>query len=78
MGEEAMTLADDLRAAAAVIDEHVSMFALTSRSSATRLRAHADTIEQVEREMRAAIRNGQHFVDPTEWANALRGDSNGK
>lgn len=66
-----MTLADDLRAAADYVYEcsggKISLLALS-----TRLRAHAETIQRVEREMRKTGGDGCGLpYELIGWANAL-------
>lgn len=65
-----MSIADDLRAAAPWLNDCCA-FALEAR-----LRAHADTIERVKKEMRehkpGCLCGGLHI---REWANALKGET---
>lgn len=74
-----MTIADDLRAAAYKLLRS-SVFDSDDWKLGSRLNAHADTIERVEREIDAACAVPQELAidDLHEWCDALRGDSNGK
>lgn len=80
-----MTLADDLRAADAAVTALSLSIPLPPDAQkevdglATRLRAHAETIERVEGEMRDWVWTADRTpsVMMHKWSNALRGDSNG-
>lgn len=88
-----MSIANDIRAAAALYtqcadDADNLILDEAYRREAAKLRAHADTIERVEREMRkevAYMEKDQHkyaecayttdFQTIDEWADALKGNA---
>ncbi len=67
-----MSIAGDLRGAAAFIACRTLSYSEADKLAA-RLRAHADTIERVEKEMREW---GEAFhVAVVDWADALKGET---
>lgn len=70
-----MSIASDLREAATDVEALNDMFTSTPYPLVARLRAHADTLERIEGEMKAlASTNSAFRRRHEEWADALKGE----
>lgn len=66
-----MSISEDLRDAARWIDDSCG----EQTEIGDGLRAHAETIERIEREMRDHAADWRHeWKQASDWANALKGD----